>query len=148
MSRQRDFLGETLFLEISESVVVGVCQEMLDTWMSGLYPVFDVIHEMGAIALQYEVKSSQETRETERSAYSNLFCPCDSTKDDFPESTLLERAIGDAADNLISFLDYSDTPMISIEDESRNILSRHLRQLALKDVLQASEYDRRGQRGE
>lgn len=53
MTRQRDFLSEALLLEVTESIIIGVGEKMLDTRMSTLDPVLDVIHKMRAITLRH-----------------------------------------------------------------------------------------------
>lgn len=52
MTRQRDFLSEALLFEVTESIIIGVGKEMLDSRMSTLDPVLDVIHKMRAITLE------------------------------------------------------------------------------------------------
>ncbi len=46
---QSDIFGEALLFEVANGVVVGVSEEMLD-WGGGFDIIFEVGHEMGAVA--------------------------------------------------------------------------------------------------
>lgn len=73
---KRDLLSKALFLEIANSVVVGVGEEVHDLG-SGFDVVFEVGHEMRAVALDLLVRR-------------------DGTEDDFGELALVEGAVRNA----------------------------------------------------
>ena len=42
---KRDFLGEALFLEVSDSIIVGIGQEMIHILVSFLNVQFEMVHK-------------------------------------------------------------------------------------------------------
>lgn len=120
---ESDFLGEALFLEIANRIVVGICQEVHDV-AGGLYIVFQVGHEMRAVSL-------------------DLLVGTDGAKDDFGKLAAFKGSVGDAADDFEGLLDDGDGQMGSIVDESRNVVLGHFGELLLEDALEAGEDDER-----
>jgi hypothetical protein len=118
-----NFLGKSLFLKITNRIVVGIRQEVHDI-ACGLYVVFQVGHEMRTVSL-------------------DLLIGADGTKDDFGELAAFEGSVGDAAHDLEGLLDDGDRQMGSVVDESRNVVFGHFGELLLEDALEAGEDDER-----
>lgn len=133
--------GTHLFLKVPNGVVIGVRKEV-HALGGSLDVVLEVVHEMRSISLRIE--SVPTTRVCSITTYLDLLCPRDSTEDDLGKLSRVERAVRDASDDLKSSLDNRHTVMISIIDESSNVLSRHLGELLLEDVLEPREDDERG----
>jgi len=66
----------------------------------------------------------------------------DRTENDFGKLPSLEGPVRDTSDDLERLLDDRHRQMGAIVDQARDIVSRHLGQLLLKDVLQTREDDR------
>lgn len=118
---ESDFLGEALFLEITNGIIVGIRQEVHDI-ACGLDVVFQVGHEMRTVSF-------------------DLLIGADGAKDDFGELTALEGSICDAAHDFEGLLDDGNGQMGSIVDESRDVVLGHFGELFLEDALEAGEDD-------
>lgn len=116
-----DFLSKTLFLEITNRIVVGIRQEVHDV-AGGLYVVFQVGHEMRTVSL-------------------DLLVGADGAKDDFGKLAAFEGSVGDAAHDFEGLLDDGDGQMGSIVDESRDVVLGHFGELLLEDALEAGKDD-------
>jgi hypothetical protein len=134
---ERDFLGEALFLEVANGVVVGVGQEVHD--LRGRFDiVFEVGHEMGAVAFDLLVRG-------------------DGAEDNLGELALVEGAVRDAAlhrqhqvrhavcEHLPNHLEWllhdGDAHVRPVVDQPCNVVLGHLRQLFLEYALQAGQDD-------
>jgi len=65
----------------------------------------------------------------------------DSTKNDFSKLAVVERPIGDTVNNLERLLYDCHAQVLSVVDETGNILPRHLGKLLLGYFLQTRQYD-------
>ena len=68
-----------MFAEIANGVIVGIGEEVLDL-RGGFDVVFEVVHQMGAVAFDLLVRG-------------------DGAEDDFGEFTRVEGPVGDSADD-------------------------------------------------
>ena len=80
-------------------------------------------------------------RASKRYTDPDLLRASDGAKDNLAECSPVERAVRDATNDLVAFLDNGKTPVVPVEDKARDVLSWHLGQLALEDVLEAREDD-------
>lgn len=55
LARERDLLRETLLLEISDSVIVGISEEVVDAVMGPLDVVFERVHKVRTVPLYYQL---------------------------------------------------------------------------------------------
>lgn len=118
---QCDFFREPLFLKVTNSVVIGIGQEMHDI-AGGFHIVLQMGHEMRPVAL-------------------NLLVAADGAEDDLGELAALERPVCDASHYLEGLLDDGYGQVGSVVDESRDVIFGHLGKLFLEDALQTGEYD-------
>ena len=118
---QCDLLGEALLLEVADSIVVGVGQEVHDV-RGSLDVIFQVRHEVCAVTF-------------------DLLIAAYSAEDDFGELATLEGPVGDATYHFQRLLDDGHGQMGAVVDETGDVVLGHLRQLFLKDTLEASQDD-------
>ncbi len=116
-----DLLGEPLFLEVPDSIVVCVGKEVHNIARS-----FDVILKMA---------------HQMRSVSFNLLVRGDSAEDDLGELATLEWAICDSSDDFEWVLHDSHAQMCAVVDKACDVVFRHLWELLLEDALQAGEDD-------
>lgn len=119
MLGESDFLGEALFLEITNRIVVGIRQKVHDV-ACGLDVVFQVGHEMRTVSLDLLVRAN-------------------GAKDNFGKLAAFEGSIGDAAHDFEGLLDDGDGQMGSIVDESRDVVLGHFGELLLEDTFEAGK---------
>jgi len=125
---ERDFFGEALLFEVTDGVVVGVGEEVLD-WGGGFDVVFQVRHEVRAVAFDLLVRG-------------------DGAEDDLGKFPGVERAVGDSSasalilvpmnvdshspDNLERLLYDGHGEVGSIVDQACYVVFWHLWQLLLE----------------
>ena len=140
-----DVFGEALLLEIADGVVVGVGEEVLN-WGSGLDVVFQMAHEMCAVAF-------------------DLLLRVDGEEDDFSKGTRRERAVGyssgksplvrlsgkmigvsvERVTSLPNYfkglLDDCHRKVSSVIHETSYVVLWHFRELLLEDTFKTGEND-------
>ena len=118
-----------LFLKVTNGIVVGVGQEMSNL-RRGLFNVrLELIHEVTTIALQFGLIAKQMRLGR---SYLDLIHASNRTEHDFCKTAMLEWSISNPSNDLETSFHKGDTDRILVENEPRDILSRHFRKLLLK----------------
>jgi hypothetical protein len=109
-----------LLLEISNGIVVGIRKEIVHVLILLLNMLLKVVHQVSTIP--FDLVSARH-----------------STKHDLDEFPVGEWSIRDTSNDFVPMLDHGETTRVAVHDQSGDILSRHFRELPLKEVLEASE---------
>lgn len=101
--------------------------------------VLEMVHQVGSVTLRED--RQPVAVEHSSSTHLDLLRPRDRAEDDLGKLPRLKRPICDPSYDLKSPLDDRHAVVIPVVNETGDVLSRHLGELLLEDVLEAGEND-------
>lgn len=120
--RSSQVMNAYLFLEVPNGIVIGIRQEVVNILICVLDMLLEMIHQMPSIPF-------------------DLVCTRHRTEHNLDEPAVREWSISDPSHNFVPMLDHRKTNRVSIKHQARDVLSRHLWKLALKETFEAREDD-------